>query len=95
MAKNATQLAGGLAIGAAFAPEFAVLAMLTTAMFDYRVEHMAHEIKTTGVEDANVLKHALVNDRNVKGESISQNTKRLFADKNRAWEHRVTAQRTR
>jgi hypothetical protein len=90
VAKNVTQLAGGLAIGAAFAPELVVPAMITTAMFNYGVEHMAHEIKTTGVEDANVLKHALVDDRNVKGESISQNIKQSFAEKNKAWEHRVT-----
>ena len=89
-AKNATQLAGGLAIGAAFAPELAVPAMLTTAMFNYGVEHMAHEIKTTGVEDANALKRAFVDGRNVKGESISKNIQHSFAEKNKVWEHRVT-----
>ena len=90
VAKNATQLAGGLAIGAAFAPELVVPAMLTTAMFNYGVEHMAHEVKTTGVEDANVLKRAIVDDTNVKGESISKNIQQSFAEKNRAWEHRVS-----
>ena len=90
VAKNATQLMGGLAIGSAFAPELFVPAMITTAMFNYGAEHMAHEIKTTGVEDANVLKHALVDDRNVKGESISKNIRQSIADNNRAWEHRVT-----
>lgn len=57
-------------MGAAFAAYLAVPAMLTSAMFNHGAEHMVHEMKTTGVDDADVLKHACVFDKNVRGESI-------------------------
>ena len=80
-----------MAIGGAFtafAPELVIPAMITSALFNISTEHLAHTIKTTGVQDANVIKKAFVDGRNVKGEKISTKIKDEAQGYNRTWKKR-------
>lgn len=79
--KNVGELAGGLAIGAALGPELAVPALISGAIFNVGMEHMAHEIKTTGVQVANVVKKAFVDGKDIHGKSIGKRIKNELKEK--------------
>ena len=62
--------------------------MISGAIFNVGMEHLAHEIKTVGVQDANVVKKAFVDGRDVHGKSISKRIKGEVNQHNKDWKRK-------
>ena len=78
--KNISELAGGLGIGVALGPELLVPALLSGALFNIGAKHLAEELKTTGVQDANVIKKAFVDGKDIHGKNIGKRIKSEFKE---------------
>jgi len=88
--KNVGELLGGIAIGSALGPELFIPALISGALFNVGVEHLAHEIKTTGVQDANVIKKAFIDGKDIHGKNIGNRIKQETKQHNKDWEHRIS-----